>query len=153
MSRVPRIQFVSATLVFGWLVFDITLPSSRYQTSLGVSQSRTFMGVSLISWTMACRSSSVRSSKLVLLGRYRLRSNALRGLARIHWWRHSWLILICGSAGHSTFSRPSMSSGVHPLRSASMTCFASMFVRQVRQCFSVVWADGFPRCRHRFPVM
>lgn len=34
-----------------------------------------------------------------------------------------------------------------------LTCFASMFVRQVRQCFSVVWADGFPRCRHRFPVM
>ena len=33
------------------------------------------------------------------------------------------------------------------------TCFASMFVRQVRQCFSAVWADGFPRCRHRFPVM
>ncbi len=33
------------------------------------------------------------------------------------------------------------------------SCFASMFVRQVRQCFSVVWADGFPRCRHRFPVM
>jgi len=35
----------------------------------------------------------------------------------------------------------------------SADCFASMFVRQVRQCFSVVWADGFPRCRHRFPVM
>ena len=35
----------------------------------------------------------------------------------------------------------------------AQTCFASMFVRQVRQCFSVVWADGFPRCRHRFPVM
>lgn len=34
-----------------------------------------------------------------------------------------------------------------------IACFASMFVRQVRQCFSVVWADGFPRCRHRFPVM
>ena len=34
-----------------------------------------------------------------------------------------------------------------------LACFASMFVRQVRQCFSVVWADGFPRCRHRFPVM
>ena len=34
-----------------------------------------------------------------------------------------------------------------------VVCFASMFVRQVRQCFSVVWADGFPRCRHRFPVM
>ena len=64
-----RIQFVSATPVFGWLVFDITLPSSRYQTSLGVSQPRTFMGVSLISSTMACRSSSVRSSKPVLLGR------------------------------------------------------------------------------------
>lgn len=35
----------------------------------------------------------------------------------------------------------------------NITCFASMFVRQVRQCFSAVWADGFPRCRHRFPVM
>ena len=34
-----------------------------------------------------------------------------------------------------------------------LDCFASMFVRQVRQCFSAVWADGFPRCRHRFPVM
>lgn len=34
-----------------------------------------------------------------------------------------------------------------------LSCFASMFVRQVRQCFSAVWADGFPRCRHRFPVM
>ena len=38
-------------------------------------------------------------------------------------------------------------------RRGSVICFASMFVRQVRQCFSVVWADGFPRCRHRFPVM
>ncbi|MDB6878066.1 hypothetical protein PMS82_11740, partial [Bifidobacterium longum] len=28
-----------------------------------------------------------------------------------------------------------------------LPCFASMFVRQVRQCFSAVWADGFPRCR------
>ena len=36
---------------------------------------------------------------------------------------------------------------------AKAECFASMFVRQVRQCFSAVWADGFPRCRHRFPVM
>ena len=36
---------------------------------------------------------------------------------------------------------------------AGTVCFASMFVRQVRQCFSAVWADGFPRCRHRFPVM
>ena len=39
-----RIQFVSAMLVFGWLVFGISLPSSRYQASLGVSQSGTFMG-------------------------------------------------------------------------------------------------------------
>lgn len=39
------------------------------------------------------------------------------------------------------------------LRAWVLDCFASMFVRQVRQCFSVVWADGFPRCRHRFPVM
>ena len=35
----------------------------------------------------------------------------------------------------------------------ALNCFVSMFVRQVRQCFSAVWADGFPRCRHRFPVM
>ena len=40
-----------------------------------------------------------------------------------------------------------------PLARVARDCFASMFVRQVRQCFSVVWADGFPRCRHRFPVM
>ena len=39
------------------------------------------------------------------------------------------------------------------IRREKRECFASMFVRQVRQCFSVVWADGFPRCRHRFPVM
>ena len=38
-------------------------------------------------------------------------------------------------------------------REHRVECFASMFVRQVRQCFSAVWADGFPRCRHRFPVM
>ena len=40
----------------------------------------------------------------------------------------------------------------HPV-ARQQRCFASMFVRQVRQCFSAVWADGFPRCRHRFPVM
>ena len=39
------------------------------------------------------------------------------------------------------------------LHGGKLGCFASMFVRQVRQCFSAVWADGFPRCRHRFPVM
>ena len=32
-------------------------------------------------------------------------------------------------------------------------CIASMFVGRFRQCFSAVWADGFPRCSHRFPVM
>ena len=41
----------------------------------------------------------------------------------------------------------------HLFARVAQACFASMFVRQVRQCFSVVWADGFPRCRHRFPVM
>lgn len=41
----------------------------------------------------------------------------------------------------------------HTDRGGGFACFASMFVRQVRQCFSAVWADGFPRCRHRFPVM
>ena len=50
-------------------------------------------------------------------------------------------------------------TGVHclvvtfPYSNMRYVCFASMFVRQVRQCFSAVWADGFPRCRHRFPVM
>ena len=34
-----------------------------------------------------------------------------------------------------------------------LQCFVSMFVRRVWQCFSAVWADGFPRCRHRFGVM
>jgi len=47
-------------------------------------------------------------------------------------------------AGHEALARDILQ--IH-------SCFASMFVRQVRQCFSVVWADGFPRCRHRFPVM
>ena len=43
--------------------------------------------------------------------------------------------------------------GAHAVVGVDIDCFASMFVRQVRQCFSAVWADGFPRCRHRFPVM
>lgn len=42
---------------------------------------------------------------------------------------------------------------IRPSHIRRIECFASMFVRQVRQCFSAVWADGFPRCRHRFPVM
>ena len=55
-------------------------------------------------------------------------------------------------------SLPDESIGEQPLppcknKPRAVRCFASMFVRQVRQCFSVVWADGFPRCRHRFPVM
>ena len=54
-------------------------------------------------------------------------------------------------------SMPSPFDGLHAIgvdeTSYRKGCFASMFVRQVRQCFSVVWADGFPRCRHRFPVM
>lgn len=44
MTFATRYLFVSATFVCGWLVFDISLPSLRYQTSLGVSQSGTFMG-------------------------------------------------------------------------------------------------------------
>lgn len=52
-------------------------------------------------------------------------------------------------------SMPSPFDGLHAIGvdETSHRCFASMFVRQVRQCFSAVWADGFPRCRHRFPVM
>lgn len=46
-----------------------------------------------------------------------------------------------------------LSTALQEERIIGVECFASMFVRQVRQCFSVVWADGFPRCRHRFPVM
>ncbi len=46
-----------------------------------------------------------------------------------------------------------MEYGMLPSTGTVGDCFASMFVRQVRQCFSAVWADGFPRCRHRFPVM
>ena len=47
---------------------------------------------------------------------------------------------------------------VHRIRASGVPfqrpdCIASMFVGRVRQCFSAVWADGFPRCRHRFPVM
>ncbi len=65
--------------------------------------------------------------------------------------------------GHGRIDRQAMA--VERLKTIDMTpagggdaqdwvgCFASMFVRQVRQCFSAVWADGFPRCRHRFPVM
>ena len=65
------------------------------------------------------------------------------GFSRQRWFDYGRLARLCDSY----------------LRSGSVDlgkwrrCFASMFVRQVRQCFSAVWADGFPRCRHRFPVM
>ncbi|WP_241677225.1 LysM peptidoglycan-binding domain-containing protein, partial [Bifidobacterium jacchi] len=39
--------------------------------------------------------------------------------------------------------------GVDPVRHSTLACIASMFVRRVERCFSAVWADGFPRCRHR----
>ena len=64
-----RIQFVSATLVFGLAAFDCSLAISSSHTSLGVLYPRSFMGVSLISPTIASSSSCVRSSKLVPLGR------------------------------------------------------------------------------------
>ena len=57
---------------------------------------------------------------------------------------HDWCLIVAidGESGE-----------VLGIQWCSNECFASMFVRQVRQCFSAVWADGFPRCRHRFPVM
>ena len=72
-------------------------------------------------------------------GRYRLRSNALRGLARIHWWRHSWLILICGSAGRSTFSRPSMQFGCPSLAQRVHDPFEQ---RVVRHAHGLAWLSG-----------
>ncbi|WP_458795818.1 IS110 family transposase, partial [Bifidobacterium longum] len=51
-------------------------------------------------------------------------------------------------AGHDEDLAHESTRHVNRLRSLLLqTCFASMFVRQVRQCFSAVWADGFPRCR------
>ena len=54
---------------------------------------------------------------------------------------------------NGTTAKTVVTDSVGPVRIEVPRCFASMFVRQVRQCFSAVWADGFPRCRHRFPVM
>ena len=53
----------------------------------------------------------------------------------------------------STMDKPKTLHPRYLSQEERIQCFASMFVRQVRQCFSAVWADGFPRCRHRFPVM
>lgn len=72
--------------------------------------------------------------------------------------------LICSAANKSAIGTlverstrftilPHLPDGHDAKHVQQAVCFASMFVRQVRQCFSVVWADGFPRCRHRFPVM
>ena len=59
--------------------------------------------------------------------------------------------IICGIV--LMLGRNASTVGREIKRDTWFPCFASMFVRQVRQCFSAVWADGFPRCRHRFPVM
>ena len=67
--RNARIQLVSATAGFGSACFDCSLAISSSHTSLGVLYPRSFMGVSLISPTIASSSSCVRSSKLVPLGR------------------------------------------------------------------------------------
>ena len=56
-------------------------------------------------------------------------------------------------AGTTRPHAPAADAGREGRPAPMSVCFASMFVRQVRQCFSAVWADGFPRCRHRFPVM
>lgn len=68
-SLISRIQLVSATAGFGSACFDCSLAISSSHTSLGVLYPRSFMGVSLISPTIASSSSCVRSSKLVPLGR------------------------------------------------------------------------------------
>lgn len=60
---------------------------------------------------------------------------------------------IAGPAQRKADRRRSKPRKPYRLSHDRLWCFASMFVRQVRQCFSAVWADGFPRCRHRFPVM
>lgn len=69
IHRTSRIQLVSATAGFGSACFDCSLAISSSHTSLGVLYPRSFMGVSLISPTIASSSSCVRSSKLVPLGR------------------------------------------------------------------------------------
>ena len=68
-DKIARIQLVSATAGFGSACFDCSLAISSSHTSLGVLYPRSFMGVSLISPTIASSSSCVRSSKLVPLGR------------------------------------------------------------------------------------
>lgn len=62
-------------------------------------------------------------------------------------------VAACGPGSSSNKANTETEAVSTDLGDTKYECFASMFVRQVRQCFSVVWADGFPRCRHRFPVM
>lgn len=77
-------------------------------------------------------------------------TGSLRFVVPVYQRRYSW-----GEAQCRQLWADIVTAGRHPDRThfIGSICFASMFVRQVRQCFSVVWADGFPRCRHRFPVM
>ena len=68
LSAVPRIQLVSATLVLGLVVLDCSLLVSSSHASLGVLYSSCFMGVSLISWTIASSSAWVRFVERGFLG-------------------------------------------------------------------------------------
>ena len=70
------------------------------------------------------------------------------------WQKRAAELLGAGVGAVNHWVRTYREGGMAALRPENRdACFASMFVRQVRQCFSAVWADGFPRCRHRFPVM
>ena len=57
--------------MLGLVVLDCSLLVSSSHASLGILYSSCFMGVSLISWTIASSSAWVRSSNGVFLGRYR----------------------------------------------------------------------------------
>lgn len=78
------------------------------------------------------------------------------GFSRQRWFDYGRLARLCDSylrSGSVDLGKWRRSRLAEPVVPGLAVCFASMFVRQVRQCFSAVWADGFPRCRHRFPVM
>ena len=72
---------------------------------------------------------------------------------RVYGYRKVWRQLLDQGWDPLEAGRDQVARIMRELGLRGVRCFASMFVRQVRQCFSVVWADGFPRCRHRFPVM
>ena len=95
----------------------------------------------------ACAASVARTSGL--LARRTGRRHAARGLPEV---RRRGRLRAVGGTGQPVHQ--GFRGGVRVADDGrEPECFASMFVRQVRQCFSAVWADGFPRCRHRFPVM